>query len=121
MEMYKTLMGAGFHLIVPELRGFNDAAGPFTAFDSVEDLAAVQHWLTLHFPQKKIIWWCLSLGAGICLQTAPQLTADRPHGIVLEAPFSSMREMLMSRTLFVAVGRTSSQTTSFSLAAGSPP
>lgn len=105
LKAYQDFLDDGFHLIVPELRGFLDSSGPFSGQAAVEELLHVHIWLTAQYvPGKRIVWWCFSLGTGICMQAAPELRSHRPDGIILEAPYSSMREMLMSNMIFRGVG-----------------
>lgn len=94
----------GFQLVTLEMRnhGISGNNGKGVAYGCHEwkDVMAVLTELNTRFPQRHIYLWGSSMGASAVLNAAPHFQKLYPNvkAVVLENPFSSLRDMLEQET-----------------------
>ncbi|TWW78107.1 Monoacylglycerol lipase ABHD12 [Takifugu flavidus] len=90
----KVLSALGYHVLVPDYRGFGDSAGEPTEPGLTTDALCIYHWVKAHSGNSLVIIWGHSLGTGVSTNTAVKL-ADQGvifDGVILEGAFNSARQ-----------------------------
>ena len=101
VELYKKLVSLDYHVFAFDYRGYADALGYPTEDGIVQDSHFIYKWIKKRCGSTPVILWGHSLGSGIAVKLAKTLAQenDEPHGIVLEAPFTNIREAAMHHFL----------------------
>ncbi len=100
LKLYDVLSNNGLsaHVITFDYRGYGDSTNVWpTPHGITNDAIHVYYWLLRqkNVHKKRVIVWGHSLGSAITLRFISQLAkGDNPRAIVLEAPFTSIREAI---------------------------
>jgi abhydrolase domain-containing protein 12 len=100
LKLYDVLSNNGLsaHVITFDYRGYGDSTNVWpTPHGITNDAIYVYYWLLRqkNVHKKRVIVWGHSLGSAITLRFISQLAkGDNPRAIVLEAPFTSIREAI---------------------------
>ncbi|MDT8440046.1 MAG: alpha/beta fold hydrolase [Desulfuromonadales bacterium] len=91
LDNLRLLHQLGVSLFIFDYRGYGQSGGNISEAGSYADLRGAVVWLAEQgFPPPRTILFGRSLGAAIALEVA---LGYRPAGLILEAPFSSIRVM----------------------------
>lgn len=95
VELYKILREQGYHVIAFDYRGYADSkpSAP-TEAGLVRDAIAVYKYIT-NVTKNPVFAWGHSLGTGVgchTLATLKKLNIPAPRALVLESPFTNIRE-----------------------------
>ena len=100
--LYKALLGMGHHVMAVDYRGYGDSTNTWPSEETmVSDARAALAWLTAKVgDQTKVVVWGHSLGsavaahmlADVAMELGKEKAAALVSGLVLETPFSSMRD-----------------------------
>ncbi|KAL1516563.1 hypothetical protein ABEB36_000465 [Hypothenemus hampei] len=85
-----------FHIFAIDYRGYGDSnGGNLTETNIVNDIVYIYKWLREQ-TKSKIFIWGHSLGTGIATHTITNLKKNKivPSGLILEAPFTSVAEVV---------------------------
>ena len=81
----------GYDVFIPDYRGYGKSTGKIKSEKMLHlDAAVVFNYLKRHYPEDRIILYGRSLGSGIAVYLAK---TARPHMIILESAFLSMRDI----------------------------
>lgn len=108
INTYKIISELGYHVLTFDYRGYGDSSGRMTGEqDCVNDALTVLRYVWNHRGSSPVIFWGHSLGSGVVgavvrhLMDHPDAPPNQspifPHGIILDAPFTSVADMIMSR------------------------
>uniref|UniRef100_A0A665TXY7 Monoacylglycerol lipase ABHD12-like n=1 Tax=Echeneis naucrates TaxID=173247 RepID=A0A665TXY7_ECHNA len=88
------LSALGYHVLVPDYRGFGDSTGEPTEAGLTTDALYLFNWVKAHSGNSLVIIWGQSLGTGVATNTAVKLVEQGVvcDGVILEATFSSTRQ-----------------------------
>lgn len=96
VKLYKLLSSTvDAHIITFDYRGYGDSTNVPPTADGVErDAMAMYKWLKQHKKNSQIYLWGHSLGTAVTVRLASKLcgSGDNPVGVILEAPFTSIRD-----------------------------
>ena len=100
--LYKALVGMGHHVMAVDYRGYGDSTNTWPSEETmVSDARAALAWLTDKVgDQTKVVVWGHSLGsavathmlADVAMELGKEKAGALVSGLVLETPFSSMRD-----------------------------
>ena len=100
--LYKALVGMGHHVVAVDYRGYGDSTNTWPSEETmVSDARAALAWLTDKVgDQTKVVVWGHSLGSAVATHMLADLAMELGKekagalvsGLVLETPFSSMRD-----------------------------
>lgn len=96
----KPYRDAGFHVLLAEYSGYGGNSGKPSEDQFYQDGRAYVHWLLKEkdTPPQNIIYYGESIGGGVAAQMAAEFDCK---GLVLEAPFTSLPEVV-AKTFFFA-------------------
>ncbi|XP_061546744.1 lysophosphatidylserine lipase ABHD12-like [Phycodurus eques] len=94
----KLLSTLGYHVLVPDYRGFGDSSGEPTEAGLTTDALHVYNWVKKHSGSSLVILWGHSLGTGVSTNTAVKLAEQGIvlDGVILEGTFNMAKEKLPS-------------------------
>ena len=91
----------GYHVICFDYRGYGDSTGSPSEAGLVHDALTVYKWVLERRGESKVFVWGHSLGTGVACHLGRKIfeiidsgdeTMRAPEGIVLESPFSNLKE-----------------------------
>lgn len=87
----KILSELGYHVLVPDYRGFGDSTGEPTEDGLTTDALYLYDWVRTHSSSSPVIFWGHSLGSGVSTNTAVALLKRGVvlDGVILEGAFTS--------------------------------
>jgi alpha-beta hydrolase superfamily lysophospholipase len=99
LKQAELLAQAGCSMLLISLRAHGDSTGDRNdiGFSARHDVAAAVSWLEQRHPNRPIVIWGRSLGAGAALFAAGDLK-ERVSGYILECPFQDLRTAAWNRT-----------------------
>lgn len=104
VKTYSVLRGMA-HVITFDYRGYGDSDGEATEKNMVYDAVAVYDWVKGRAKSAPVYLWGHSLGSGVAVQAARQLTEsekDGPlKGVILEGAFNNMSDLLEAYLLML--------------------
>ncbi|MCB0662296.1 MAG: alpha/beta hydrolase [Saprospiraceae bacterium] len=83
----------GYDFLVYDYRGFGKSTGPASEDNMYTDALAVYKKALDHYPEEKIIVYGRSMGSTFACKMA---AAHQPAGLILETPFSGMKDLFYS-------------------------
>ncbi|KAM9808587.1 monoacylglycerol lipase ABHD12-like isoform X1 [Syngnathus typhle] len=94
----KVLSALGYHVLVPDYRGFGDSSGEPTEAGLTKDALKVFKWVKERSGSSLVIFWGHSLGTGVSTNTAVKLIDEGIvlDGVILEGTFHFPKEKLPS-------------------------
>ncbi|XP_062422566.1 monoacylglycerol lipase ABHD12-like isoform X2 [Pungitius pungitius] len=89
----KVLSALGYHVLVPDYRGFGDSTGEPTEAGLTTDALYLYNWVKARSGNSLVIIWGHSLGTGVGTNTAVKLIerGERFDGVILEGAFNTAR------------------------------
>lgn len=92
----KLLSSLGYHVLVPDYRGFGDSTGEPTEDGLSTDALYLYNWVKARSGNSLVIVWGHSLGTGVSTNLAAKLLEKGVvlDGVILEGTFNSAREKL---------------------------
>nr|XP_020455562.1 monoacylglycerol lipase ABHD12-like isoform X4 [Monopterus albus] len=90
----KILSALGYHVLLPDYRGFGDSTGEPTEAGLTTDALYLYNWVKARSGNSLVIIWGHSLGTGVTLNIAPKLIERGVvlDGVILEGAFNSARQ-----------------------------
>ncbi|HEX2543222.1 MAG TPA: alpha/beta fold hydrolase [Caldimonas sp.] len=99
----ENLRELGFSVLAVDYRGFGNSTNELPSEQgAVEDAQAAWRWLATRHPNRERYIFGYSLGGAVAVQLAAQLGSDArlrdalPKGVMLEATFTSMKDMFQT-------------------------
>ncbi|MED6276522.1 hypothetical protein CHARACLAT_003847 [Characodon lateralis] len=88
----KLLSALGYHVVVPDYRGFGDSTGEPTESGLTTDALYVYNWVKARSGDSLVVIWGHSLGTGVSCNTAVKLLEQGVvfDGVILEGTFSGV-------------------------------
>ncbi|XP_035982188.1 lysophosphatidylserine lipase ABHD12 [Fundulus heteroclitus] len=92
----KLLSALGYHVLVPDYRGFGDSTGEPTESGLTTDALHVYNWVKARSGDSLVVIWGHSLGTGVTCNTAVKLLEDGVvfDGVILEGAFNADRQQI---------------------------
>ncbi|XP_034408617.1 lysophosphatidylserine lipase ABHD12 [Cyclopterus lumpus] len=93
----KVLSALGYHVLVPDYRGFGDSTGEPTEAGLTTDALYLYNWVKARSGNSLVIVWGHSLGTGVATNTAVKLSEqgkDVP-AVMLEGTFNTARQPIL--------------------------
>ncbi|XP_035460997.2 monoacylglycerol lipase ABHD12-like [Scophthalmus maximus] len=92
----KVLSALGYHVLVPDYRGFGDSTGEPTEAGLTTDALYLYNWVKARSGNSLVVVWGHSLGSGVATNSAVKLIEQGVSldGVILEGAFNSAREPL---------------------------
>lgn len=99
--LYKVLASLGCHVVALDYRGFGDSDGYPTEKGLIDDSLTAFNWIKTNTNRSPIYLWGHSLGTAVAIGLANNLAErDIPTmGLILEAPFSNMKDAAMGHPI----------------------
>uniref|UniRef100_A0A1A8H1Z6 Abhydrolase domain containing 12B n=1 Tax=Nothobranchius korthausae TaxID=1143690 RepID=A0A1A8H1Z6_9TELE len=90
----KLLSALGYHVLVPDYRGFGDSTGEPTEAGLTADALCVFNWVKARSRDSLVVIWGHSLGTGVASNTAVKLLEEGVvfDGVILEGAFNTKRQ-----------------------------
>ncbi|KAM4729842.1 lysophosphatidylserine lipase ABHD12 [Anableps anableps] len=90
----KLLSALGYHVVVPDYRGFGDSTGEPTESGLTTDAVQVYNWVKTRSGDSLVVIWGHSLGTGVSTNTAVKLLEQGVtfDGVILEGTFNSNQQ-----------------------------
>ncbi|XP_029963047.1 lysophosphatidylserine lipase ABHD12 isoform X2 [Salarias fasciatus] len=94
MGVAKILSGLGYHVLVPDYRGFGDSTGEPTEDGLTTDALYLYNWVKARSRNSLIVIWGHSLGTGVATNMAVELVKQGVvlDGVILEGIFNAARQ-----------------------------
>uniref|UniRef100_A0A3P9K239 Monoacylglycerol lipase ABHD12 n=1 Tax=Oryzias latipes TaxID=8090 RepID=A0A3P9K239_ORYLA len=92
----KLLSALGYHVLVPDYRGFGDSTGEPTESGLTTDATYLYNWVKARSGDSLVVIWGHSLGTGVTTNTAVKLLDQGVvfDGVILEGAFNSQRQQI---------------------------
>ncbi|XP_043993010.1 lysophosphatidylserine lipase ABHD12-like [Gambusia affinis] len=92
----KLLSALGYHVVVPDYRGFGDSTGEPTEPGLTTDAVHVYKWVKARSGDSLVVIWGHSLGTGVSSNTAVKLLEEGIvfDGVILEGAFNTDQQHL---------------------------
>ncbi|MEQ2261981.1 hypothetical protein XENORESO_019260, partial [Xenotaenia resolanae] len=86
------LSALGYHVVVPDYRGFGDSTGEPTESGLTTDALHVYNWVKARSGDSLVVIWGHSLGTGVSCNTAVKLLEQGVvfDGVILQGAFSGV-------------------------------
>ncbi|KAM9727886.1 lysophosphatidylserine lipase ABHD12 [Menidia menidia] len=90
----KLLSALGYHVLVPDYRGFGDSTGEPTEAGLTTDALYLYNWVKARAGDSLVVIWGHSLGTGVATNTAVKLLERDVvfDGVILEGAFNTDRQ-----------------------------
>ncbi|XP_072247532.1 lysophosphatidylserine lipase ABHD12-like [Leuresthes tenuis] len=90
----KLLSALGYHVLVPDYRGFGDSTGEPTESGLTTDALYLYDWVKARSGDSLVVIWGHSLGTGVATNAAVKLRerGDFFDGVILEGAFNTERQ-----------------------------
>ncbi|CAL8258893.1 unnamed protein product [Lota lota] len=94
VQLYKVLSSFGYHVVTFDYRGWGDSEGSPSEGGMTSDALFMFHWIKQAIAHKPLYVWGHSLGTGVATNLVRRLsdTGSPPDALVLESPFTNIRE-----------------------------
>ncbi|CAL8367794.1 unnamed protein product [Gadus morhua 'NCC'] len=94
VQLYKVLSSFGYHVVTFDYRGWGDSDGSPSEGGMTADSLFMYHRLKRAVANKPLYVWGHSLGTGVATNLVRRLsdTGSPPDALVLESPFTNIRE-----------------------------
>lgn len=92
----KVLSALGYHVLVPDYRGFGDSTGEPTEAGMTTDALCVYNWVKARSGNSLVVFWGHSIGTGVSTNTAVKMVQQGVvfDGVILEGAFNSARQKI---------------------------
>ncbi|XP_053730978.1 lysophosphatidylserine lipase ABHD12-like [Synchiropus splendidus] len=92
----KLLSEHGYHVLVPDYRGFGDSTGEPTESGLTTDALYLYNWVKARCGSSRVYVWGHSLGTGVSTNAAVKLLEQGVtfDGLILESAFCTVRQVL---------------------------
>ncbi|XP_076599321.1 lysophosphatidylserine lipase ABHD12 [Chaetodon auriga] len=92
----KVLSALGYHVLVPDYRGFGDSTGEPTEAGLTTDATYLYNWVKARSGKSLVVIWGHSLGTGVSTNTAVKLIEQGVvfDGVILEGAFNTARQKI---------------------------
>lgn len=92
----KVLSALGYHVVVPDYRGFGDSTGEPTEDGLTVDALYLYNWVKARSGNSLVVFWGHSLGTAVSTNTAVKLIEQGVvlDGVILEGAFNSARQII---------------------------
>ncbi|XP_036980752.1 lysophosphatidylserine lipase ABHD12-like [Acanthopagrus latus] len=92
----KVLSALGYHVLVPDYRGFGDSTGEPTEAGLTTDALYLYKWVKARSGNSLVVIWGHSLGTGVSTNAAVKLIEQGEvfDGVILEGAFNSARQKI---------------------------
>ncbi|XP_030604239.1 lysophosphatidylserine lipase ABHD12 isoform X1 [Archocentrus centrarchus] len=92
----KILSALGYHVLVPDYRGFGDSTGEPTEAGLTTDALYMYNWVKERSRNSLVVIWGHSLGTGVTTNTAVKLLEQGVvfDGVILEGAFNIARQQM---------------------------
>ncbi|XP_059216001.1 lysophosphatidylserine lipase ABHD12-like [Centropristis striata] len=92
----KVLSALGYHVLVPDYRGFGDSTGEPTEAGLTTDALYLYNWVKARSGNSLVLVWGHSLGTGVATNTAVKLIEEGESfdAVILEGTFNSARQKM---------------------------
>ncbi|XP_028983391.1 monoacylglycerol lipase ABHD12-like [Betta splendens] len=92
----KILSRLGYHVVVPDYRGFGDSTGEPTEDGLTTDALFIYNWVKARSGSSLVVIWGHSLGTGVSTNTAVELIKQGVvlDGVILEGAFNSAQQKI---------------------------
>nr|XP_036857727.1 lysophosphatidylserine lipase ABHD12 isoform X3 [Manis javanica] len=107
VELYKVLSSLGYHVVTFDYRGWGDSAGTPSERGMTYDALHVFDWIKARSGDSPVYIWGHSLGTGVATNLVRRLcergrgAETPPDALVLESPFTNIREEAKSHPFSV--------------------
>ncbi|XP_061600955.1 lysophosphatidylserine lipase ABHD12-like [Cololabis saira] len=90
----KVLSALGYHVLVPDYRGFGDSTGEPTESGLTTDMLYLYNWVKARCGDSPVVVWGHSLGTGVATNGAVRLLDQGVvlDGVILEGAFNTARQ-----------------------------
>ncbi|XP_041866424.1 lysophosphatidylserine lipase ABHD12 [Melanotaenia boesemani] len=93
----KLLSELGYHVLVPDYRGFGDSTGEPTELGLTTDALYLYRWVKARSGDSLVVIWGHSLGTGVSTNSAVKLQEQGEvfDGVILEGAFNTVRQEIL--------------------------
>ncbi|KAB0401541.1 hypothetical protein E2I00_017609, partial [Balaenoptera physalus] len=104
VELYKVLSSLGYHVVTFDYRGWGDSVGTPSEQGMTYDALHVFDWIKARSGDNPVYIWGHSLGTGVATNLVRRLCEREtpPDALILESPFTNIREEAKSHPFSVA-------------------
>ncbi|KAL4641149.1 monoacylglycerol lipase ABHD12 [Arapaima gigas] len=104
VQLYKVLSSLGYHVVTFDYRGWGDSEGSPSESGMTSDAIFVYRWIKEKISNKPLYIWGHSLGTGVATNLVRHLcdTGTPPDALILESPFTNIREEAKSHPFSMA-------------------
>ncbi|KAJ6667054.1 hypothetical protein lerEdw1_019057 [Lerista edwardsae] len=104
VELYKVLSSLGYHVVTFDYRGWGDSVGTPSESGMTYDALHVFDWIKARSGDNAVYIWGHSLGTGVATNLVRRLCEREtpPDALILESPFTNIREEAKSHPFSVA-------------------
>ncbi|NWV83588.1 ABD12 lipase, partial [Dasyornis broadbenti] len=104
VELYKVLSSLGYHVVTFDYRGWGDSIGSPSERGMTYDALHVFDWIKARSGDNPVYIWGHSLGTGVATNLVRRLCEREtpPDALILESPFTNIREEARSHPFSVA-------------------
>ncbi|OBS59854.1 hypothetical protein A6R68_09022 [Neotoma lepida] len=104
VELYKVLSSLGYHVVTFDYRGWGDSVGTPSERGMTYDALHVFDWIKARSGDNPVYIWGHSLGTGVATNLVRRLCEREtpPDALILESPFTNIREEAKSHPFSVA-------------------
>ncbi|EDL86135.1 similar to Protein C20orf22 homolog, isoform CRA_c [Rattus norvegicus] len=105
VELYKVLSSLGYHVVTFDYRGWGDSVGTPSERGMTYDALHVFDWIKARSGDNPVYIWGHSLGTGVATNLVRRLCEREtpPDALILESPFTNIREEAKSHPFSVFV------------------
>ncbi|XP_077585242.1 lysophosphatidylserine lipase ABHD12 isoform X2 [Stigmatopora nigra] len=107
VQLYKVLGSLGYHVVTFDYRGWGDSPGSPSEGGMTSDALSVYEWLKKRRGRGPLYVWGHSLGTGVATNLVRRLcdVGSPPDALILESPFTNIREEARSHPLATTPSR----------------
>ncbi|XP_060548544.1 lysophosphatidylserine lipase ABHD12 isoform X2 [Pantherophis guttatus] len=111
VELYKVLSFLGYHVVTFDYRGWGDSIGTPSESGMTYDALHVFDWIKARSGDNPVYIWGHSLGTGVATNLVRRLCEREtpPDALILESPFTNIREEAKSHPFSVVGNETSAR------------
>ncbi|XP_078001021.1 lysophosphatidylserine lipase ABHD12-like [Glandiceps talaboti] len=94
IELYNILAGLNYHVVAFDYRGYGDSTGRADGAGVMQDAEVMYEWLKPKIGVSKLFLYGHSLGTAVATSLSRKICekGSCPNGLILESPFTDVRE-----------------------------